>query len=344
MAGLKTISILVLVCLSVFRPSIADVSDNVERLIDTQAELLREIFNELNDEIENLETNFENELRELETRLLADTESKVAELQSQIDDLKARETVPVEKETVPVAKKPTKPPPPPPTTTVPTTEPPTTTTKTTTKAAGPPSYRHCQDVRDSGFDINGNYMIDPDGVDGPMEEFEVYCNMTDNGAYTTIGVQQASTMPIRIKGLDDPGANVFTPEYLLNAEQILAVVTASTECRQYISYSCTSAVLLAYHKKKKLHHGWLLSRDGEEMINWGGAPTNSLSCACGVTGTCINDNVKCNCDANESKQKLSDSGYLDDIDTLPIKSVHLGDVAGKKEVGGLTLGSLECKV
>ncbi|EDO44023.1 predicted protein, partial [Nematostella vectensis] len=59
-----------------------------------------------------------------------------------------------------------------------------------------------------------------------------------------------------------------------------------------------------------------VSRDGEKMTSWGGAPSRSNKCACGVTGTCDNAANSCNCESNDNVWR-EDSGFLTDKETLP---------------------------
>ena len=63
-----------------------------------------------------------------------------------------------------------------------------------------------------------------------------------------------------------------------------------------------------------------MSRDGRHMRYWGGAPRDSGMCACGVTGSCVN-NEKCNCNANDNAWR-EDSGLLTSKEDLPVISLR----------------------
>ena len=81
------------------------------------------------------------------------------------------------------------------------------------------------------------------------------------------------------------------------------------------------------------------------MTYWGGGanlPTGG--CACGLTGTCADDeSLKCNCDKND-KNWREDSGFLTIKSHLPVKQLRFGDTRDPyfDEEGYHTLGKLEC--
>ncbi|XP_013394163.1 uncharacterized protein LOC106161688 [Lingula anatina] len=78
------------------------------------------------------------------------------------------------------------------------------------------------------------------------------------------------------------------------------------------------------------------------MSNWGGAPTNSKMCACGVQGTCDNPKHSCNCLIND-KVWRSDEGYLEDKSYLPVTRVYVRDTDNDyPEEAYLTVKGLEC--
>ncbi|XP_013419376.1 contactin-associated protein-like 5 [Lingula anatina] len=77
------------------------------------------------------------------------------------------------------------------------------------------------------------------------------------------------------------------------------------------------------------------------MTNWGGAPTNSSQCACGVQGRCDKSGRDCNCNINDYEWR-SDEGYLDDKRYLPVKQVSVRDVDGEEEIASLMVKPMEC--
>ncbi|XP_033115893.1 contactin-associated protein-like 2 [Anneissia japonica] len=202
-------------------------------------------------------------------------------------------------------------------------------------------FRSCQEIYVEGFDISGMYIIDPD-LDGEIESYFVYCSMTHGQGVTLVLIGEELEMPIEVHGDNRPGSFVYEPTYEPTFQQMAALVEISNTCQQYIQYTCQGSKLLAFHHRYGKHRGWLVSRDDEVVISWGGAPVNSTSCECGITDSCITEHTKCNCDGPSSVEAdQTDAGYMTDKNILPIKRVYLGDAAGSK-TAYLTLGGLEC--
>jgi len=78
-----------------------------------------------------------------------------------------------------------------------------------------------------------------------------------------------------------------------------AVIQKSTRCRQYISFDCFKSKILSAPVGPATAQ-WL-SGSGTLHSYWGGAPSNSHMCACGVTGTCDDPTKRCNCDIADDK-------------------------------------------
>ena len=80
------------------------------------------------------------------------------------------------------------------------------------------------------------------------------------------------------------------------------------------------------------------------MTYWGGANPSSSKCACGMTTSCVNPSLSCNCDQNTNIW-TEDSGFLTDRNTLPVTEFRFGDTGTQgshNEVGYHTLGKLRC--
>ena len=137
---------------------------------------------------------------------------------------------------------------------------------------------------------------------------------------------------------DDPGSYSRKIEYDISMEQIVAIINQSQRCEQFVKYECFNAAFDFI-----IPYSWWVSRDGAVMKYWGGAEPGSNNCSCGMTNTCISENVtkRCNCDQNiESLEE--DSGYLTDKSTLPVSELRFGDTGAYDEYGSHTLGKLEC--
>ena len=88
---------------------------------------------------------------------------------------------------------------------------------------------------------------------------------------------------------------------------IRSIVGNSKMCRQYISYECFRSPLLS-SPSGPADVSWT-SSTGVQMSNWGGAPSQSNKCACGVAGNCADKSKYCNCDIGDSKWR-EDSGKI----------------------------------
>ena len=88
--------------------------------------------------------------------------------------------------------------------------------------------------------------------------------------------------------------------------------------------------------------GWWESLDGGRADHWPGGRTGG--CACGVTESCANKTVACNCDGGIVGRWLQDGGEVVKKTDLPVKAVHFGDTGtplDDKE-GRFSLGPLQC--
>ena len=196
----------------------------------------------------------------------------------------------------------------------------------------------CSKVKAIISDVSGDYLIDPDGVHGE-DPFPVYCNMTDKGGVGVTVVSHDSENRTQVIGYEEPGNYSLDVHYRSATISQLKVLTeASDNCQQFIKYECFNARLI------KRGYSWWVSRDGQNMMYWGGANLTTGGCACGLTGSCADDeSLKCNCDKND-KNWREDSGFLTIKSHLPVKQLRFGDTgqAQLHEEGYHNLGKLEC--
>ncbi|MBN3320073.1 CNTP2 protein, partial [Atractosteus spatula] len=96
------------------------------------------------------------------------------------------------------------------------------------------AYKHLGKTSDS-------YWIDPDGS-GPLGPFKVYCNMTEDKVWTTVGHDlQPQTS---VSGSSQDRRRVLQLNYSATMEQISAVTGSAEHCEQQVSYSCRMSRLL----------------------------------------------------------------------------------------------------
>ena len=78
---------------------------------------------------------------------------------------------------------------------------------------------------------------------------------------------------------------------------------------------------------------------------WGGSGGRRGYCACGVTRTCDNPDLLCNCDSLRllTQFLLEDRGYLTIKEHLPVRRIDYFDVqANAGKTGISSIGPLEC--
>lgn len=87
---------------------------------------------------------------------------------------------------------------------------------------------------------SGIYRIDPDGRSGPIEPFDVYCDMdTDGGGWTVVKV---NFVPDTEHHGTESNALIYTITYDLNEEQIVGLRAVSETGYQYFSKKCHHSV------------------------------------------------------------------------------------------------------
>lgn len=193
----------------------------------------------------------------------------------------------------------------------------------------------CSDIKQAGFSVSQTYLISPSG----LAPFAVYCDMRDkNGVGVTV-ISHDSEERTLVIGAEGPGSFLRKINYNgYSKQQLVSLIDASTNCEQFIKYECYASVLL-YGGNNDF--GWWVSRDGDQMDYWGGAPPGSRKCACGVGKSCSSSNLPCNCDTNDNVWR-EDSGILTDKSTLPVSELRFGDTGDSGEKGYYTLGKLKC--
>ncbi|XP_013415259.1 uncharacterized protein LOC106177114 [Lingula anatina] len=206
-------------------------------------------------------------------------------------------------------------------------------------AAGNGVPRSCEDVLShySGtFFKEGVYTIDPDGAGG-VGAFQVTCTTRDDlpGHGVTLVPHQGGIVP-HSQYFKGPGAISRSAafDYRLTEEQLESLTRISGKCRQFVRFSCFEASNFVLTP-------WWVSRQGWNMTNWGGAPTNSSKCACAMKNNCDRSYRKCNCQINDLVWR-NDEGHLDDKRYLPVKKVHIRDLDDSNEEVYLMVKPMEC--
>ena len=190
----------------------------------------------------------------------------------------------------------------------------------------------CQDLRKKFPSLpSGVYYISP--KNSSTAGFHVFCDMISKGGVGVTVFGHDSESKTKVIGYESAGSYARNINYEATMEQIVAIIDQSTYCEQFIEYKCIESRLLSGGS------GWWVSRQGDKMNYWGGAPVDSGLCACGSTASCVGG-LSCNCDA-EDEDVREDSGFLTDKNTLPVTQLRFGNT-GDDSIGYHTLGKLHC--
>uniref|UniRef100_A0A668A0K3 Contactin associated protein like 3 n=1 Tax=Myripristis murdjan TaxID=586833 RepID=A0A668A0K3_9TELE len=185
----------------------------------------------------------------------------------------------------------------------------------------------CEAYKHRG-NTSGHYYIDVDGS-GPIRPQLIYCNMT--------GDTHTHTHTLTLEVRPSPGGNQHSAhfDYSAEEEQLLAVISQSDHCEQDLSYHC--------RKSQGSPFSWWLGGPGPGRLQtyWGGAQPGSQQCACGLQGTCVDPQHYCNCDADRMEW-ANDSGLLTHKETLPVRSLVLGDIQRPGSEAAYRVGPLRC--
>uniref|UniRef100_A0A3Q4H022 Contactin associated protein like 3 n=1 Tax=Neolamprologus brichardi TaxID=32507 RepID=A0A3Q4H022_NEOBR len=195
----------------------------------------------------------------------------------------------------------------------------------------------CEAYKHKG-NISGYYYIDVDSS-GPIKPQLLYCNMTEDNTWMVI--HHNNTDLTRVQ--PSPEVNTYEVhfEYASDEEQLAAIISLSEHCEQEIAYHCRKSRLLTSSEGSPL--SWWVGGPGVGQMHthWGGAPPGSQQCACSLQNNCVDSRYHCNCDA-DSNEWTNDSGLLTHKETLPVRSLVLGDIQRPGSESTYKVGPLRC--
>uniref|UniRef100_A0A8C9Z9T9 Contactin associated protein like 3 n=1 Tax=Sander lucioperca TaxID=283035 RepID=A0A8C9Z9T9_SANLU len=183
------------------------------------------------------------------------------------------------------------------------------------------------------------FYIDVDGS-GPIKPQLVYCNMTEENTWMVI--QHNNTELTRVR--PSPGVNQHSVQfdYSTEEEQLLAAISQSEHCEQELSYHCRKTFTPETRDQGSPFSWWLGGPGpGRVQTYWGGAHPGSQQCVCGLQGDCVDPQHYCNCDADRMDW-AEDSGLLAHKESLPVRSLVLGDIQRPGSDASYRVGPLRC--
>ncbi|XP_071402445.1 contactin-associated protein-like 4, partial [Centroberyx affinis] len=196
----------------------------------------------------------------------------------------------------------------------------------------------CEAYKHNG-NTSGYYYIDVDGS-GPIRPQLIYCNMTEERR-TWMVIQHNNTELTRVRPSSGKNQHSVHLEYASEEELLAAILSQSEHCEQELAYHCRKSRLL--NTPEGSPFSWWMGGPGAGRVQtfWGGALPGSQQCACGLQGNCLDPKHYCNCDADRIEW-ANDSGLLTHKETLPVRSVLLGDVQRPGSEGAYRVGPLRC--
>ncbi|KAK5889491.1 hypothetical protein CesoFtcFv8_015492 [Champsocephalus esox] len=195
----------------------------------------------------------------------------------------------------------------------------------------------CEAYKHNG-NTSGHFYIDVDGS-GPIKPQLVYCNMTEENTWMVI--QHNNSELTRVRPSPEVNQHSVHFDYSTEEEQLLAAISQSEYCEQELSYHCRKSRLL--NTPEGSPFSWWLggSAPGRVQSYWGGAQPGSQQCVCGLQGDCVDPQHYCNCDADRTEW-TEDSGLLTHKESLPVRSLLLGDVRRPGSEAAYSVGPLRC--
>uniref|UniRef100_A0A8C9ZLR2 Contactin associated protein like 3 n=1 Tax=Sander lucioperca TaxID=283035 RepID=A0A8C9ZLR2_SANLU len=195
----------------------------------------------------------------------------------------------------------------------------------------------CEAYKHKG-NMSGYYYIDVDGS-GHIRPQLIYCDMTEDKTWMVIQHNNTDLTTVR----PSPGKNQHMAhfEYTAEEKQLAAVIGQSEHCEQELTYHCRKSRLL--NTPDGPLPSWWVGGPGAGQVQtyWGGAPPGSQQCSCGLQENCVDPKHYCNCDADRTEW-ANDSGLLTHKETLPVRSLVLGDVQRPGSESAYRVGPLRC--
>ncbi|CAF95007.1 unnamed protein product, partial [Tetraodon nigroviridis] len=234
----------------------------------------------------------------------------------------------------------------------------------------------CEAYKHKG-NASGHYYIDVDGS-GPIKPQLVYCNMTGGTkiiafcssliyflkrigfffffffkpAFLTLPglfftseertwmvIQHNNTELTTIHMSPETKQHFIHFGYTSGEQQLAAIFSQSEHCEQQLSHHCRKSRL--FNTPGKIN--WWVGgpAPGQVQDFWGGALPGSRQCACGLQHNCLDSQHFCNCDA-DYEQWADDSGLVTHKESLPVRSLVLGDIQRTGSEVAYMVGPLRC--
>ncbi|XP_038077101.1 uncharacterized protein LOC119744950 [Patiria miniata] len=186
------------------------------------------------------------------------------------------------------------------------------------RGTGGKILKTCDEYKNVGYELDGVYLIDPDGKGGE-KPFTVVCDMEKQEHGVTIVHHQVSNQRTMVNNFEEPGSYSMDVSYGATLRQIENLKHVSGVCEQSVTYECQGSAF----RVGDVQYHWWMSFDNEK-----------------IDPTCLG-NSNCDCDKDDNVLR-KDVDLLKDKNKLPVMQLRFGDTGGNDEFGYYTLGPLRC--
>ncbi|XP_025110684.1 A disintegrin and metalloproteinase with thrombospondin motifs adt-1-like isoform X2 [Pomacea canaliculata] len=185
-----------------------------------------------------------------------------------------------------------------------------------------PYARTCTEWATKGLTVSTMADIDPDGTTGGLSPIRVYCDLAAQGGIGVTVIGHDSEERTQVQGWEGACEYKQPITYNVSFEHVKAIIDQSAVCMQFIRWECKAALIHNPNDNQRITTGWL-TRTGALADYFGGALPGSGKCACGMTSSCADRDLACNCDSNDDVWR-EDSGNLTYKPDLPVTAFVAG--------------------
>uniref|UniRef100_A0A4W6C6I4 Contactin associated protein like 3 n=1 Tax=Lates calcarifer TaxID=8187 RepID=A0A4W6C6I4_LATCA len=190
----------------------------------------------------------------------------------------------------------------------------------------------CEAYKHNG-NTSGHFYIDVDGS-GPIKPQLVYCNMTEENTWMVI--QHNNTDLTRVR--PSPGVNQHLVHFAYSTEeqQLSAAISQSEHCEQELFYHCRKSRLLNTPGKACFFPLFSIFNPEKKVTGYVSFPLIGSSSLSLASFPCILVS------SFEDASKAEDSGLLVHKESLPVRSLVLGDIQRPGSEAAYRVGPLRC--
>lgn len=100
----------------------------------------------------------------------------------------------------------------------------------------------------NGIIATGNYYVDPDGIEGPLQPVKIRCEMDNDRIQSQFTHDQNAKLFINPSSMqvNSQGNAIISLDYQLDIEMLKGIVKSSLQCYQRLSYDCSGNSLLFF--------------------------------------------------------------------------------------------------